>query len=401
MSVYNPPNVSYPVTSVFGRTGDVIAVANDYSALAESASALKSYPAQFGGNIAPILTSGNWFASDAGWSYGTSPNTLIHSANGTGDIHPYTITITKGIVYRISFTCTVTAGSFRGNVGGVDTELITASGTYTYDIYTRSTGTLKLFPYVTTARFVISAVTLVPQTSNTFTSDGLITGSRGVFTTGLIESNVPMSSTNIGQEFSVNNGWGNYPDANWKPFSWSHTVNGNKFELMYIKCIDATSYIFGGNFAMQPSGIIGASGFNTGVPIVYSYLSFNQAGNSTWIEFLNIDTSKPFRHQSNTANGASAIAYSFNQNTAFTTAGAKLFEWLNAGVQKAYIDKDGGFKGATLLTVGYTVATLPTPTVGMRAYVTDALAPAYLVAVTGGGAVTCPVFYNGSAWIVA
>lgn len=52
-------------------------------------------------------------------------------------------------------------------------------------------------------------------------------------------------------------------------------------------------------------------------------------------------------------------------------------------------------------TSGYTVATLPAGTVGQRAYVTDAFAPAYGVAVAGGGAVTIPVFYNGAAWICA
>ena len=55
----------------------------------------------------------------------------------------------------------------------------------------------------------------------------------------------------------------------------------------------------------------------------------------------------------------------------------------------------------TVSTSGYTVATLPAGTVGDRAYVTDALAPAYGVAVAGGGAVTIPVFYNGAAWICA
>ena len=52
-------------------------------------------------------------------------------------------------------------------------------------------------------------------------------------------------------------------------------------------------------------------------------------------------------------------------------------------------------------TSGYTVAGLPAGTVGDRAYVTNALAPAYGVAVAGGGAVTIPVFYNGAAWICA
>ena len=48
---------------------------------------------------------------------------------------------------------------------------------------------------------------------------------------------------------------------------------------------------------------------------------------------------------------------------------------------------------------GYTVATLPAGTVGMCAYVTDALAPAWNAAVVGGGAITVRVFYNGAAWI--
>jgi hypothetical protein len=54
-----------------------------------------------------------------------------------------------------------------------------------------------------------------------------------------------------------------------------------------------------------------------------------------------------------------------------------------------------------VLTGGYTVATLPAGVVGMRAYVTDALAPSFGVTVAGSGAVTIPVFYNGANWIVA
>lgn len=47
----------------------------------------------------------------------------------------------------------------------------------------------------------------------------------------------------------------------------------------------------------------------------------------------------------------------------------------------------------------YTVATLPVGVVGDTAYVTDATAPTYLGALVGGGAVVCPVFYNGTAWV--
>jgi hypothetical protein len=54
------------------------------------------------------------------------------------------------------------------------------------------------------------------------------------------------------------------------------------------------------------------------------------------------------------------------------------------------------------LGTGYTVATLPAAgTAGRRTYVTDALAPVYLGTLTGGGAVVCPVFDNGTAWVSA
>lgn len=55
----------------------------------------------------------------------------------------------------------------------------------------------------------------------------------------------------------------------------------------------------------------------------------------------------------------------------------------------------------TIKLGSYTVATLPTPETGMRCHVTDASAPSYGVTVSGGGAVTIPVFYNGADWICA
>lgn len=60
----------------------------------------------------------------------------------------------------------------------------------------------------------------------------------------------------------------------------------------------------------------------------------------------------------------------------------------------------GAITGSTTVnTGGYTVATLPAGTIGMRAYVTDALAPTFLGILTGGGAVITPCFYNGTNWI--
>lgn len=50
---------------------------------------------------------------------------------------------------------------------------------------------------------------------------------------------------------------------------------------------------------------------------------------------------------------------------------------------------------------GYTVATLPTGTIGDRRHVTDALAPTFLATLVGGGTVVCPAFYNGTNWVAA
>jgi len=52
-----------------------------------------------------------------------------------------------------------------------------------------------------------------------------------------------------------------------------------------------------------------------------------------------------------------------------------------------------------IIGTGYTVATLPTGVLGMRTYVTDALAPVFLGVLVGGGAVKAPAFYNGTAWV--
>ena len=46
-----------------------------------------------------------------------------------------------------------------------------------------------------------------------------------------------------------------------------------------------------------------------------------------------------------------------------------------------------------------TVAALPAGTEGNRAYVTDALAPVFLGALTGGGTVVTPVFRNATIWV--
>jgi hypothetical protein len=56
--------------------------------------------------------------------------------------------------------------------------------------------------------------------------------------------------------------------------------------------------------------------------------------------------------------------------------------------------------GGVFYSTLYTVATLPTASVGGRSFVTDASAPVFGTAVTGGGAVAVPVYYDGTQWRV-
>ena len=61
----------------------------------------------------------------------------------------------------------------------------------------------------------------------------------------------------------------------------------------------------------------------------------------------------------------------------------------------------GSIQNGAFVTVGYTVATLPVGVTGAIVHVTDQLTTANAkgVAPTGGGAVVCAQFYDGTAWV--
>ena len=85
-----------------------------------------------------------------------------------------------------------------------------------------------------------------------------------------------------------------------------------------------------------------------------------------------------------------------------------VINWDNGDVTITQTGNTLAFAGATtaytfdspIRLKGYTVAGLPTGTIGDTAYVTDALAPTFGATVVGGGAVTIKVFYDGTNWIV-
>jgi len=100
-------------------------------------------------------------------------------------------------------------------------------------------------------------------------------------------------------------------------------------------------------------------------------------------------------------NGANACTIRVYGNT----TGSKYLSLSHDGTNAVISASSGAVTmGTTVALKEYTVATLPsTAATGMVvnavAVVTDATAPTYLGALTGGGAVRCPVFYNGTAWV--
>lgn len=102
---------------------------------------------------------------------------------------------------------------------------------------------------------------------------------------------------------------------------------------------------------------------------------------------VNLGTTDAFRLTYNDNNG-SATTY---MDTTVSSVGLTTFTAAGSAPAFAF--------SSTVRLKGYTVATLPAGTTGDTAYVTDALAPTFLATVVGGGAVTTPVFYNGTNWV--
>lgn len=103
----------------------------------------------------------------------------------------------------------------------------------------------------------------------------------------------------------------------------------------------------------------------------------------------------------NTSGTAGYTALLINPTETATGSGIKnLINAQVGGTDKFTVSNTGVTTLSNVLRLkSYTVATLPTGTVGDLAYVTDAVAPTYLGALTGGGTVKVPVFYNGTAWV--
>lgn len=169
--------------------------------------------------------------------------------------------------------------------------------------------------------------------------------------------------------------------------------------LMRVSPSAATMQMFtsGANFNLQIYNSGGDSYFNF-APLSGTGSIFETVGSATNIKMQNTSS-----HTLMIGNGT-AVA---KTNILSTTEQLRLM--YDASNYAAHTISSAGVytiapTGASITTTkpvvlkNYTVATLPAGVQGMICYVTDALAPAYGVALVGGGAVVTIAFYDGAAW---
>lgn len=151
------------------------------------------------------------------------------------------------------------------------------------------------------------------------------------------------------------------------------------------------TYAAGINAQTQLDIALAHGGTGTPEVTVMTLLSSGNVGIGTTVPDkkleVNLGTADAFRLTYNDANG-SAATY---MDTTVSSVGLTTFTAAGSAPAFAF--------SSTVNLKNYTVGTLPAGTRGDIAYVTDALAPAFLVAIAGGGAIVTPVFYDGTNWV--
>ena len=259
---------------------------------------------------------------------------------------------------------------------------------------------------------------------------GTLTGSTGILDIGSgqvykdASGNVGIgvtdfSSTGANAKFAISLGGINLDDA--RVLSW-----GGGLARPYITASKSSAYL-----AMGVSGTermrIDSSG-NVGIGTSSPAYKLDVTGSS---RIANGSTPTAYIQNTNSAgfgllqfvgdtsqssyiwqNGSTAAGYGGPNSLNMYVTGAFPITFTTNAAERMRIDSSGNVGigtssptgkldvAGTIKTLGYTVTTLPTGVVGARAYVTDALTPVFGATVVTGGAVTIPVFYNGTNWIV-
>lgn len=228
----------------------------------------------------------------------------------------------------------------------------------------------------------------------------------GTVTTGTWNAGTVSSATDsagVRPASTTTAGWAlrnNYESANEANF-WN-TVNGAGVSFSWVQKTgaateDVLAYLYGDG--TETSFEMDTNGATTSVTLhVEATFASVQSGGTIPLNFV-IDGTTALALP--TAGGA--VLYGGLLKFLGTTASFPALKRSATILQTRLADDSAyaPFEADTLRTsIARTVAQLPAAgTAGRHAYVTDALAPGFLVAIVGGGAVVTPVFDNGTNWV--
>ena len=125
-------------------------------------------------------------------------------------------------------------------------------------------------------------------------------------------------------------------------------------------------------------------------------LTKNTGGTATYAYSLTIDSSGVINPSANfwdlyISNSAARNYIAGNVQIGSTTE--------TSGAEKLQVT-GSAYVSTTIKQGTYTFATLPAGTVGMRSFITDSTSSTFAASPIGGGAITVPVYYNGTAWLI-
>lgn len=284
-------------------------------------------------------------------------------------------TTVNGQTCTLGSTCSITTTSIV-----VGTTSIT-SGTSTRILYDNA-GVLG--EYTITGTGTVVAM----QTSPTFVTPALGTPSSGVVTNLTGTASININGT-VG---ATTPAAGTFTSGN---FSSAALGVGSATTMAVGGCtIGANAFCAG----TGTSAFTGAVTFGVGTGSYGITVNGGNTGASD-AAFLSLTNAGVSNLYLGNLNGIVAGVYTTDQ-LMFIPTGA--FHLYTGGVEHLTVSTTGLTTIAgPIKTAGYTVSTLPAGSIGMRAYVTDQLTTCVAtgVALVGGGAVVCPAFYNGSAWV--
>lgn len=297
----------------------------------------------------------------------TSMTTLPFSGPAASSAEAYTHT-TASAVMNPSGAITGRTGTFSGAVSGTTgffTGTVTAGGA---NNWTGST--------FSGAQAFTGAVSVTDATASTTTTTGALKVAGGLGVVGAINAAAITGTTGTfsgvvtGASFNINtNGRLTYAASG---FRYGPTLTSNS----------ASAYAYHAAYGFVDSGFL--SGFGN---IGFANMGFTNSASQgvAWTSGATVGLG---------ALDTGIFRKSGSPGTVQIGSGA-------IGSKAGSLELTNLTASGTVKAGGYTVATLPTPAVGMSCYVTDATATTFYSIVAGGGSNVVPVFYNGTNWVIA